>query len=198
MKGEKVSPKDKRNEYKFHTLAFFINEGLILVPFDEAGIFDAMLCASWRGGDGANLEGGLGREELQCAIEASGNTGQNDPCLTLKSFGTTINHWNDCVRVNVSVLVSLNQTHEHRVHVSPSINGIQTTNNKVEAFIELQILILNLTEVPKSQRALEGLFGRRKGFSYGVTLQPGTLSLTKRAATSAFGLPTSAFLKFTS
>ena len=71
---------------KLHTLSLFINEGLILVPFDEASVFDTMLSTSGCGSNSTNLEGGFGREELQCAIEAGSDTGQDNSCLALEAL----------------------------------------------------------------------------------------------------------------
>jgi hypothetical protein len=66
-------------------LALLVLEGLVLAPLEQAGVFDAVLGPAGRVGDGTDLEGGLGREQLQRALEARRDAGQDHPRLALET-----------------------------------------------------------------------------------------------------------------
>lgn len=131
-------------------LTLLVNEGLILAPLEQPRVLDAVLGPAGCVGNGTNLEGGLGREQLEGALEASCDARQDDPSLSLEALSTTIDHRNDGVRIDFAILACLHQTDQHRVHVATSLDRIETADDDVELSVEVVVLVFDTAIVTGS------------------------------------------------
>jgi hypothetical protein len=80
---------------------------------------------------------------------------------------------------------SVNHVDQRRVHPSPRLYRIESTNDDLELKVKVFILILDCTMMAYMESAITEV--RR----YAVTITPLTLFMTKFAAVVAFGWPTS-------
>ena len=66
----------------------------MLGPLKGGSPLDTVLRETGSVGDGAKREGVLGRKELQGALEAGGELGEDDTGLSLEALGSSVNDRN--------------------------------------------------------------------------------------------------------